>query len=646
MKSLIKFMALAAIILVSCTKEDGNNTTPEPEIVNGTPVLKARIANTKTSLDGLALSFMVGDQISVFNGIKDESNHHGVSRYVCTGISAGVATFAFDPENSECATVDADIDPLIATHPQRSASTAEYEAYGAGTLKIRMVAGPIDTDNGFAAPSLPIIACADAGDALDFNLTVGLFEVVLKGTASIATIALTSNQNINGDASVDYTSATPVLTMVGTGKTNTYRYNHDSESGITSGIALNESTGVKFYFGLPAGTHNVKFVFTDTEGNTMTKNAEDLTIERAKITRSKNALTFAPDIVPTVNLSEGGKYANCYVVKAPGNYEIDARKPDGTLVSGSSAVWVWASGEKCNGATGLPVTMMKDIGYNDDKISFSVPESYGVGNVVLGIVDGSSNLLYTWHIWLTSDDIEDVTAGGITVMDRNLGAGALYDVTLAANAPLQAGKGNFYQWGRKDPFPGGRNSSTGTIEATPFGTTNSQYNIINTGASINNVSEWGANADLGGVSAEDGASHPVTLAKSAKVPGYDSSDTTTPWCGRTNANPCPYGYRVMNKSEFSTLIGLGAVASNYNNFGQMKLADAVILPRAGFRAGTTGGSQYGQTSARYYCNDVSDTEATKGYAYKFDWTNTSTYSSYTETTYNAYNACSVRCVKQ
>ena len=219
-------------------------------------------------------------------------------------------------------------------------------------------------------------------------------------------------------------------------------------------------------------------------------------------------------------------------------------------------------------------------------------------------------------------------------------------MALATNAPLQAGKGNFYQWGRKDPFPGGRNSSTGTIEATPFGTTNSQYNIINTEASINNVSEWGANADLGGVSAEDGASHPVTLAKSAKVPGYDSSDTTTPWCGRTNANPCPYGYRVMNKSEFSTLIGLGAVASNYNNFGQMKLADAIILPRAGFRAGTTGGSQYGQTSARYYRNDVSDTEATKGYAYKFDWSNTSTYSSYTETTYNAYNACSVRCVKQ
>ena len=638
MKKLFFITVLAITVFLSCQKEKA----AQEEVVlpeSNYPVLKANIVSTKTTIDGLAVSFETGDEIAVFNGVK-ESDTHLPTRYSCTAISGGVAYFVYSPSVTDDAEIvpDAELANVVATYPYRSPSTGAFEEYGTGTLKIRMTAtgSTSSTTVGFIKTSLPLVASAAKDETLSFKQTSGLLRVNMKGTATITSVSMTSDQNISGDASVSYTAVAPELLMVGTGKNITYTY--------SSGITLNESTGVELYFGLPAGTHNVTFVFTDSDGKTMTRIASGLEIKRGYITPS--SLTYTPDVDPVVNLSEGSKYANCYVVKAKGSYCFDARKPDGTLVSGASAAWIWASGEACNGASDLPSTMMTDVDYDDNKVSFTVPASFKVGNVVLGVLDGSSNILYTWHVWLTSDDIGDITAGGITVMDRNLGAGALYDVALATNAPLQAGKGNFYQWGRKDPFPGGRNSSTTTIEGTPFGTTNSQYNIINTGASINNVSKWGANADLGGVSVEDGASHPVTLAGSAKVPGYDSSDTTTPWCGRTNANPCPYGYRVMNKSEFVTLIDLGAAASNYNNFGQMKLADAVILPRAGFRAGTTGGSQYGQTSARYYCNDVSGTEATKGYAYKFDWSNTSTYSSYTETTYNAYNACNVRCVKQ
>ena len=56
----------------------------------------------------------------------------------------------------------------------------------------------------------------------------------------------------------------------------------------------------------------------------------------------------------------------------------------------------------------------------------------------------------SWHFWVCADEIKDVVVGGVTFMDRNIGA------TIAQ--PKYEGKiitattGLIYQWGRKDPF--------------------------------------------------------------------------------------------------------------------------------------------------------------------------------------------------
>ena len=655
-KSIYLLMALAAIVSVACDKDNEirGEETPDTEepVITSTHELKVVSNVTKLALldsgTDAAITFEESNNITVFNGVVDETNHHGLALYKCTSVIGGMATFTLVTDNSSyCSTVDTGVDP-VAIFPNRGSSTAGWETYGAGTVKVRMLASiskadTSDDNDTFSSTSLPLVASASAGEALSFKQTIGMLKLTLTGTERIRSIAVTSDKYIAGDCSVPYASSTPALTVQGEdgngsiSNFNTVTYTYNNNVTLTA-------AGVPFYIGLPAGTHNLTVVITDSEGRKMTKTAAGLTIQRGVITPS--TLAFAEDEVPVTKLSDGAKYANCYVVTASGRYCFDACKPDGTEVTGTSAAWVWADGEACNGATGLPSTMMTGISYGDGKVYFTVPDGFKVGNVVLGLLDDSSNLLYTWHVWLTSNDMGDITTNGITIMDRNLGAGALYDVALEVNAPLQAGKGSFYQWGRKDPFPGGRNSSAGTAaETTPFGTANSQYNVINTTAAINNVSAWAANQDLGGVTAEAGASHPVSMAASSKVPGYIASDTSTPWCSRANANPCPYGYRVMNRSEFAALIAAGVVASNYGNFGQVKLAGSVIFPRAGFREGANGGSRYGQTSARYYCNDVSGTEANKGYAYKFDWSS-GNYSSSSEVTYNAYNACSVRCVKE
>ena len=633
----------ALLAAFSCQKEQKESpVSPEGNVpASKYPVLRADIQDTKTTLDGQSMSFTVDDEIAVFNGEKGDDTHLPC-RYKCTSIEGGSAIFTWDEENTEAGvTPDPDLETVVATYPYRSSSTSQYEEYGSGTLKIRMVAAPSTSQTtGFMKMGVPLVASAAKGAALSFKQTVGILRITMKGTATIKKVTMTSADNISGDASVSYAADAPVLTVTGTGKTITYTYE--------SGIALNTEDGVQLCFGLPAGTRDVDFVFTDSEDKAMTVKAKDLTITRGYITPS--SLTYAQDVVTTVDLSAGNKYANCYVVKAAGDYCFDARKPDGTTVSGASAVWVWAAGEAFSSQqteAQLNAKMVSDISMENGKIYFSVPASFTVGNVVLGVINEDKDLLYTWHIWLTSNDLADITAQGITLMDRNLGAGAVYDVALQTNLPLQNGKGCFYQWGRKDPILGGRNSPSGA-ENPAYGTTNSQYTIVNSEAGINNVSEWGL-AAFTTFTVEAGAARPVTMGNGPTAkPGYEAGNTAA-WSKRTNANPCPYGYRPISSTEFTTLKEAGnPVISNYNNFAQVNLG-GVIFARAGYRGGTDAKAKEGQGSsstARYWTDTASS--ASQGILMKITWSDNTTLGTtwWSLAGFNANHACNVRCVKE
>lgn len=86
------------------------------------------------------------------------------------------------------------------------------------------------------------------------------------------------------------------------------------------------------------------------------------------------------------------------------------------------------------------------------------------GNVIIGLEDKKDRTIkWSWHIWALDSEVlkyvpekgyydfnEDKinTHNTYRWMDRNLGA---YDLTPGASAS----RGLLYQWGRKDPFPGG-----------------------------------------------------------------------------------------------------------------------------------------------------------------------------------------------
>jgi hypothetical protein len=90
---------------------------------------------------------------------------------------------------------------------------------------------------------------------------------------------------------------------------------------------------------------------------------------------------------------------------------------------------------------------------------------------------GEELLRWSWHLWITEYD-PDATAQTfikkfgptpvmpgenhvITVMDRNLGAGRVDLTTNPTPQEAWTTWGMFYQWGRKDPFPTGRETIYG-----------------------------------------------------------------------------------------------------------------------------------------------------------------------------------------
>jgi len=632
-KNSLAALAVIVICVSACVKDDLSESTGQGE--SSYPVLKAVIPPTRTSLDGSQLHFRTGDLISVFNGVVSDTDRHGHNLYRCTEVSeAGVATFEYMTErNTLPPSLDEDI---IATYPNRSEETSRFEpdedGYGAGTVKIRMVSGPIEVGKtGFNGVSLPIIAHAEAGQMLHFKHTCGALKLSLRGDGTIVKLVVESDKPISGEASVSYVAEAPELKVTGTGKSITYTYG--------DGLALTPQ-GTDFHIGLPAGLHSLKFTFHDSQGGTMTRVASGLHVERAEI--RPTSLTYVPDENMVTDLSMFESHANCYMVCRPGTYTFDAKKPDGNAVEGVSATWVWASGEAfkpVDGITSDVTSMIGDIGLKDGKISFTVPSPMKYGSVVLGVLNSSAELEYTWHIWMTSNP-KDITAAGITLMDRNLGAAFEFDpVNLNTSGELQGSRGCFYQWGRKDPVLGGRNTGN---ESTAFKSGDSQYHVMN--KTVANVSAWSIGGDFG-ITQEAGSKYPVTLAASGKVPGYISTDKSTPWCERENANPCPYGYRVISSAEFTTLTDAADMVSRVNgNFAAVTLAGSVSFPRSGFR-NANGQQQYVTTSARYYCNEVSASEANKGQYRKFDWSSGGTLTT-TAGTYGSYFGCSVRCVRE
>ena len=158
--------------------------------------------------------------------------------------------------------------------------------------------------------------------------------------------------------------------------------------------------------------------------------------------------------------------ANSYLVYAPGEYKFKAVKGNSEESVGevASVEILW---ETVN--TGIAPeanSVIAAVGFKDDFVTFSTPETLVPGNALIAAKDANGVILWSWHIWIPATEIVNSTYGDIVsvpMMDRDLGALVAPD---ASEAPNGRTIGFLYQWGRKDPFPAIADISS----STPFAT--------------------------------------------------------------------------------------------------------------------------------------------------------------------------------
>lgn len=230
--------------------------------------------------------------------------------------------------------------------------------------------------------------------------------------------------------------------------------------------------------------------------------------------------------------------ANCHVVKPGGTLTIKAVKGNSTTaLEFDNATLVWqdaiglVSSVSGNGSEGVVVVRLADG---------------KEGNAVVAARDGD-RIVWSWHVWVTdydpeADIFEWTDANGITYkyMDRNLGA-------LSAEKYSKEPLGLMYQWGRKDPFPGGDDVES-QIQKRIYDINGNQIYM--------KIEERPTYNDNTSTNLQLAIEHPDVFygAPSSSWPVVDwltdkaALQNNDLWGGKTNAktvyDPCPEGWRI------------------------------------------------------------------------------------------------------
>ena len=303
--------------------------------------------------------------------------------------------------------------------------------------------------------------------------------------------------------------------------------------------------------------------------------------------------------------------ANCYVVNAPGYYSLplvygNAIKNSATNASaytstvtgtnilnpfinhaGNGITDPYISGNGCTPAKAELVwqdamNLVTDIEYNagsnGGNISFKVDRSsIRQGNAVIAIKDASDAILWSWHVWVTDEDINDVIeitnhqnvkynfmpvnlgqcdGNTITYAERSCkvkftAGDQSKEITIKQLANVIATGDNhpYYEWGRKDPFypSNGMDNTTKTWydkEGIPSTDNPAKANLSTGAACIKNYI-LKPNV-MHATNTADKLFLNLWSANNSSVSFSDPSVTI-----KTIYDPCPVGFRLPVSNCFS-----------------------------------------------------------------------------------------------
>lgn len=297
-----------------------------------------------------------------------------------------------------------------------------------------------------------------------------------------------------------------------------------------------------------------------------------------------------------IDLSYEGP-ANCYIVSEKGTYKFPTVKGNSRISVGNvksvSVLWEsFGTGQKPEKGA-----LIKKVLLEDNYIVFKTSSKFKEGNAVIAAKDEQENILWSWHIWMTSHPKENNQNSTEVMMDRYLGA------VITTDKGSEEPMGLIYQWGRKDPFLSRVSlSSHERMESTgSWDVIKSDKDQIMTRETMDMTGFRTTTRSLvkGTGSIEYSIAHPTTFISNNSINSdwwyhyTDSRDSdNTRWqLFKTAYDPCPPGWKVsqkdVNRSKRERVNGsivrcVKETETNpYSDMANLSAADAKDLSSSG-----------------------------------------------------------------
>ncbi len=464
---------LCTATIVSCSQDAVEPVTQKGPSV----VLRANFADdsaTRTSFGEFTttnsfatIQWNAGDQLNILYGDKS-------ARYETKEASK---TAVFTLAEGETADGMASASQLYGLYPYQDNASASFAS---STITASIPSSQTALPNTFDPHAFVAVGVAGSVDPnapttdMAFHNLCGGFCFTLKEPSSYSSIELFGNsgEQVCGDIEISMSDpANPVAKFVDTPQTKIT---------LTPADGATFQSGVRYYISFLPGVFTSGFTlrFTETSGSTFDR------ICSANVTFRRGAFAFVSDAndekkLPAIRdgelLCTETEAANCYIVSRPGTYMFPLVRGinlDAVLqnVANVEVLWETANTDSAP-AVGSIIT---DVAINKNCVYFKIPDPMKNGNALIAAKAANGKILWSWHIWACEGYDPEATAHHLQgkpankpMMDRNLGA-------LAASPSDPRSNGLFYQWGRKDPFPGAlesyvESSTGGSFFATTGG---------------------------------------------------------------------------------------------------------------------------------------------------------------------------------
>ena len=564
MKTIDRIAILCILALAAaCGKEPAPEPEPEPVVIKPetrtlTFILPdLMLEDGEEAPVGVKTAWEAGDQIVV----------HG--EYAKDQVTV---TLAAGDISSDGKSATKTVDGLYPYKREDCESTlyASYPASAVDNLKHCFFYSKFSTTNA------PIMAACNSGDSFRFQRIYGVLNMDLGGDYAYYELKTSMKEPVGLDfLQVKLTDKTTELAQ----------YVGESIIELTGPVNGNQ---LLLYF--PEGTsfsHGFQLKLKKADGEDYTKiyrNSNPMAFELARSVDlgdiSAELKDYENPFSADVKDLDANGNANCYILTEPGKYKFKAIYGNNTKqylvgVDGGGVVWeTWNTAE----TEGVEGSIVTSVSYAEDYMLMTTAETLHAGNALIAAKDAEGTILWSWHIWVPATPITDCDASlGSEAMDRNLGA-LIATEEAESIENLQPSFGMYYQWGRKDPFPGMK-STTEKGDFALVGTQMvKQLTPISTEESIANPTVYACNKNGNEGYNWNVASIPEAWGASGEKSIYD---------------PCPAGYRVP--------LGTGTAWAKTGGWdfqvakGWLKIGN-VVFPYCGYMDDNAGG--YDKTGER------------------------------------------------